>query len=69
MDGRRDFDVLEPEAKKQIETAGFRPDYLSISNSKTLEPAANDDTDITVLGAMYTEAARLIDNVSLSVVN
>ncbi|MBU2986081.1 pantoate--beta-alanine ligase [Saccharophagus degradans] len=69
LDGRRDFDVLESEAKKQIEMAGFRPDYLSISNSKTLEPAASDDTDITVLGAMYTEAARLIDNVSLSVVN
>lgn len=67
LDGRRDFDTLEAEAKQQIEQAGFKPDYLSISNSKTLEPAANDDIEITVLGAMYTEAARLIDNVSLSV--
>ncbi|MFL0810412.1 MAG: pantoate--beta-alanine ligase [Agarilytica sp.] len=63
--GTRDFFALECEAKKQIEQAGFRPDYISVCNSKTLEPAADDDTEITVLGAMYTQAARLIDNLSL----
>jgi pantoate--beta-alanine ligase len=64
--GRKDFEVLEAEAKQQIEEAGFRVDYFTISDSKTLDPAAVDDTEITVLGAMYTSAARLIDNVSLS---
>ena len=63
--GRSDFSVLEQEAKQQIIASGFRPDYLSICNSKTLEPGADDDTCLTILGAMYTEAARLIDNVSL----
>ena len=63
--GRSDFSVLEQEAKQQIIAADFRPDYLSICNSKTLEPGADDDTCLTILGAMYTEAARLIDNVSL----
>ncbi|WP_413665831.1 hypothetical protein ACG1BZ_01680 [Microbulbifer sp. CNSA002] len=33
--------------------------------SKDLQPAADDDKEITILGAMYTSAARLIDNVSL----
>lgn len=64
--GNRDFPTLEGTARKQIEAAGFRLDYLTVSNSKTLQRAAHDDTDITVLGAMYTEAARLIDNVSLT---
>lgn len=64
--GARNFPELEAEAKQRIEAAGFRPDYVTISNSKTLEPAAHDDRQITVLGAMYTKAARLIDNVSVS---
>jgi pantoate--beta-alanine ligase len=64
--GETDFDFLESEAIAQIEDAGFKPDYFKICNSKTLLPAANDDSQITILGAMYTEKARLIDNVSLS---
>ncbi|AOS96673.1 Pantothenate synthetase [Microbulbifer aggregans] len=63
--GRRDFAELEAEAKKRIEDSGFQLDYFSIRNSRNLEPAAHDDREITVLGAMYTSAARLIDNVSL----
>lgn len=64
--GERDFIQLEHSARNQIQEAGFKPDYVSVCNSKTLEPAADDDLNITVLGAMYTQGARLIDNVSLS---
>ncbi|MFD1217051.1 MULTISPECIES: pantoate--beta-alanine ligase [Microbulbifer] len=64
--GRRDFMALEDEAKARIEQAGFKVDYFSICNSKDLQPAAHDDREITLLGAMYTSGARLIDNVSLS---
>jgi pantoate--beta-alanine ligase len=64
--GNREFLALEAEAIKQIEAAGFKVDYFTISSSKTLQPAAHDDTEITILGAMYTQAARLIDNVSLA---
>jgi pantoate--beta-alanine ligase len=64
-DGRRDFTVLVTEARTQIEAVGFRVDYISICNSRTLEMAAHDDREITILGAMYTQGARLIDNVSV----
>lgn len=64
-DGRRDFTVLVSEAQAVIEAAGFRVDYISICNSRTLEMAAHDDREITILGAMYTQGARLIDNVSV----
>ena len=63
--GRRDFAELELEAVATIEQAGFKVDYVNICNSRTLTPAADDDTEITALGAMYTEGARLIDNISL----
>lgn len=66
LHGNRDFLTLEATARKQIEALGFKLDYLTISNSKTLQPAAHDDTEITILGAMYTQAARLIDNLSLT---
>lgn len=64
--GRRDFTALEDEAVRRIQDAGFRPDYVSIRNARTLELAAHDDDEITVLGALYTEGARLIDNVTLT---
>lgn len=67
MGGRRDFEALELAAKEQIVQAGFKPDYLTISGSRTLLPAASDDTELTVLGAMYTTKARLIDNVSIHI--
>ena len=64
--GNLDFTKLELEAKKRIQFEGFKADYVTISNSKTLQPAAVDDRHITILGAMYTESARLIDNISIS---
>ncbi|WP_317930031.1 pantoate--beta-alanine ligase [Halioxenophilus sp. WMMB6] len=64
--GKRDYFAIEAEARAAIEAAGFRVDYFSVCNSKTLEPAANDDQAITILGAMYTSGARLIDNVSFT---
>lgn len=64
-DGNREFSVLEDVAAARVSEAGFKVDYITCSNSKTLDPAAYDDDDITILGAMFTQAARLIDNVSL----
>lgn len=61
----QDFATLESEARAIIESQGFKADYVTISNSKTLQPAAIDDREITVLGAMFTESARLIDNISI----
>ena len=59
------FSDLEKRAMQRIMEAGFKPDYISIRESQSLALAADDDKNITVLGAMYTNAARLIDNVSI----
>ena len=64
--GRRDYPGLEGEGRTQLESSGFRVDYLSIMNSRTLEPAAAADRELTLLGAMFTSSARLIDNLSIS---
>lgn len=65
--GGRDFLGLESAAAEAIRAAGFEPDYVTICESHSLQPAAVDDSELTILGAMYTGAARLIDNVSLTV--
>lgn len=64
---RRDFSVIEQTAVNMLMQCGFEPDYLNICNVKNLEPAAHDDTDIVILGAMYASGTRLIDNVTLSI--
>ena len=64
--GARNFIQLEEAAIQRIADAGFKTDYITVTNSKTLDPAAEDDLEITILGAIYTSAARLIDNLSIS---
>ena len=64
--GARNFGELEATAVERIAQAGFKADYITVSNSKTLDPAAEDDLEITILGAMFTSGARLIDNCSIS---
>lgn len=63
--GRRDYAALEQEGRARIEAAGFRVDYFTICNSRTLEMVGEQDREITLLGALYTSGARLIDNVSV----
>ena len=67
LEGRRDYMTLADEAAEQLEAAGFKVDYMSIRQSRTLMPAAHDDREVTILGAMYTRGARLIDNISMQV--
>lgn len=67
LDGERDFGRIEAEAKQQILDAGFRPDYFSVCNAQNLTPALDEDTDLAILGALFTEGARLIDNVRLKI--
>src|SRR5690554_1483948 len=65
--GNRAYLALAEQGRERIEAEGFRVDYLQVCNSRTLLPAAHDDTELTILGAIYTEAARLIDNLSLRI--
>ncbi|HEY7774258.1 MAG TPA: pantoate--beta-alanine ligase [Marinagarivorans sp.] len=64
--GERDYRRLEQAAKAQISAAGFAVDYVAVCDSQSLLPAACDDYRLTILGAMYTQGARLIDNVSVA---
>ena len=61
--GRLDFRAIEQEAQRQIAAQGFRIDYFSICRTDNLQRATSRDTDCVVLGAMYADKTRLIDNI------
>ncbi len=63
--GRRDYSTLADEAVRVLDSEGFHPDYFSIINSDTLQPADTRDSKITILAAAWLGRTRLIDNISL----
>jgi pantoate--beta-alanine ligase len=61
--GATDFPGLEKNAMKQLQAAGFRPEYFSIRRVDDLQPAQVDDPSLVILVAAWLGEARLIDNV------
>lgn len=67
QNGRRDYDALESAAAEALEKAGFRPDYVQIRRAQDLAKPDRDCDEIVVLAAAFLGAARLIDNVVVTV--
>ena len=63
--GEQDHQQLISDGVKDLEAAGFRPDYLEIRHAVSLRPATPDDRDLVVLGAAFMGKTRLIDNLHL----
>ncbi len=53
---------VEALARAQLEQAGFRPDYFSVCDARSLEPAQAHDSDLVILAAAWMGKTRLIDN-------
>jgi len=67
QNGRRDFDELENVAQGKLTTAGFEVEYLSIRRAQDLEIPNRDCDELVVLAAAHLGAARLIDNVVVTI--
>jgi pantoate--beta-alanine ligase len=63
----RDFDELEDGAIKKLTEAGFVVDYFSIRRAQNLEYPDSDCDELVVLAAAQLGAARLIDNVVVTI--
>ena len=61
--GVRDFARIEAAGRAALDGAGFRTDYFSVRDAKTLAPARPDTSEFVVLTAARLGKARLIDNV------
>jgi pantoate--beta-alanine ligase len=65
--GDTGFAALEAAATQALAAAGFRPDYVSIRRAADLgEPEAGNSA-LRVLAAAWLGAARLIDNIDISI--
>jgi pantoate--beta-alanine ligase len=64
--GERDFAAIERAELEAITRAGFRPDYFSVRDAKTLTAPGTDSRHLVVLVAARLGKARLIDNLQVT---
>ena len=64
--GRRDFATLEEAARDDLESHGWRVDYVALRNAATLLPATPEDRELVTLAAAWLGKTRLIDNIETS---
>ncbi len=60
--GERDFAALENSARADLESHGWRVDYVSLRHASTLRCAAPQDRETVALAAAWLGRTRLIDN-------
>jgi pantoate--beta-alanine ligase len=65
--GKRNFDELESKAMADLESLGFKPEYVSIRRAENLEAPDRDTDELVVLAAAKLGKARLIDNLPIHV--
>jgi pantoate--beta-alanine ligase len=64
--GARDYVSIEATGRTVLDSMGFRTDYFSVRDAKTLSPAGPDTRNFVVLTAARLGKARLIDNLQFS---
>jgi pantoate--beta-alanine ligase len=64
--GERDFGKIEGMGRAALDGAGFRTDYFSVRDARSLAPARPDTRHFVVLTASRLGKARLIDNIQFS---
>lgn len=67
QNGRRNFEELEDQACKSLAEGGFDVDYFSIRRAQNLEVPDRDCDELVVLTAARLGAARLIDNIVVTI--
>ncbi|MCU7844732.1 MAG: pantoate--beta-alanine ligase [Candidatus Thiodiazotropha sp. (ex Monitilora ramsayi)] len=60
--GAKDYAGLERQALKDLEAAGFRPDYFVIRTADNLQAPREKGETLVILAAAYLGTTRLIDN-------
>jgi pantoate--beta-alanine ligase len=58
----RDYAGMEAAGRAALDGAGFRTDYFSVRDARSLAPASPDTKRFVVLTAARLGKARLIDN-------
>ncbi|MFO1428490.1 MAG: pantoate--beta-alanine ligase [Steroidobacteraceae bacterium] len=62
VEGQRRYTEVEALAMRELTTAGFEPDYVSVRRPSDLMPPRVGDEEVVVLAAARLGRTRLIDN-------
>jgi len=65
LSGETDFSALASAAQAELETHGWRVDYVSVRQADTLAAAVPGDRKLVALAAAWLGSTRLIDNVEI----
>lgn len=60
------FANIEQQAAEALSSAGLQPDYVTIRNANTLQPAQPNETNLVILIAAFMGKTRLIDNMQIT---
>jgi pantoate--beta-alanine ligase len=67
--GERGLEALATNARRRLNMAGWRVDYVAVRDAGTLAAPAPDSTPLVVLGAAWLGKTRLIDNIETALGN
>jgi pantoate--beta-alanine ligase len=67
--GERDFAALAATARRHLNMAGWRVDYIELRDAATLAAPTPDSRHLVVLGAAWLGTTRLIDNLDFGLGN
>lgn len=65
-DGERDIDLLRKTMADALDSGGFVTDYVVVVDADSLQPVTADTKQVAILAAAQLGAARLIDNIEVS---
>jgi pantoate--beta-alanine ligase len=63
--GQGSYAMIERAARRRLEAAGFRPDYVAIRDAADLSVPGPRSRSLRVLAAAWLGRARLIDNIAV----
>lgn len=65
--GKRNYTELEQQAMDVLSDTGFDPEYVGIRRAENLQLPDRDNDEIVILAAVRLGAARLIDNIIVTI--
>lgn len=66
--GERDYDALQADGMRALESAGMQPQYVAVRQAADLQPPRLATRELVVLAAARLSKARLIDNLKVTIV-
>lgn len=65
LSGNHEYDALCRMASENLDSHGWKTDYISIRRQQDLAPASSTDTDLVIVAASKLGSPRLLDNIEI----